>query len=229
MARQDRALGRHTDEPQLESINLNAGAAVGAGADYEHVITAVPNLAQGAPSGTAGLAALNRMFVRWVQIVAEAAITGVATNNVTYNINQRRNGALLVNTTINNGVAVGPGSQVAVILTSVANIIPGMMLTFAGGTAENAQVQSVNAATNTVIVNLANAHNNATAVTSAPLATITFAAGVNAVAFSPIQLACVPNEILPGDVLTIQRFTNGTGLATPALTVSLEWVNSKFY
>lgn len=225
----DRSQGRHTEAPQLESINLNAGAASGSGADYEHVITAIPDLTQGASAGSVGAVAIDRMFARFVQFIFEATVTGVVTNNVTYNINQRRGGSLLVNTTINNGSTVNAGSQVAVVLTSMTNVVPGMMLTFAGGTAENAMVQSCNYATNTIIVNLANNHNNATAVTSTPLATITFASGTNATAYKPIQLACLPNELAPGDVLTIQRVSNGTGLATPALTVSIDWVNAREY
>lgn len=226
--RLERGLGRHTDAPQLESTLCPASAA-GAGTDFEHLIAALPNLAQGAASGTSGFIATDRMFVRWVTLVAEAVITGVVTNNFTLNINQKRAGALLVNTTIGGASPVGPGAQVTVPLASIANVTPGMMLTFSGGTPESAQVQSVNAAAGTIIVNLVNAHNNGTAVVATPLATITFAAGTNAAALTPIQLACVPNEIAPGDTVTIQRVSAGTGLASPALSAQLEWVNSKFY
>lgn len=218
-----RMLRPNRDTPQLEGINLNAAAAQGSGADYEHAIVAMPNLAQGAPSGLSGAIPQNAMQIRWIMLVFEANLTGAATNNVVYNVLQRRNGAFLVNTT--SPTTITAGTQ-AVTPASMNNIFPGTKLTVSGGTGA-AEVVTVASVTNTTFTaTFVNGHSGAYTLVSAPLASITFSNGVNATAWVPVQLAATPNNVLlAGDVITLQRFTNGTGIATPALTVTIDWEN----
>lgn len=219
------ALRPNRDLPQLEGINLNAAAAQGGGADYEHAIVALPNLAQGAPSGLSGAIPQNTMQIRWIMLIFEAVITGAATNNVVYNILQRRNGGFLVNTTSPTTIVAGIQT---VTPASMANITVGTRLTFSGGTgaAEVVTVASVNSSAGTFVATFVNGHSGAYTIVSAPLATITFSNGVNAAAWVPVQLAANPtNAIQAGDVITLQRFSNGTGIATPALTVTIDWQN----
>lgn len=225
MARISKALRPNRDLPQLEGINLNAQAGAGSGADYEHAIVALPNLAQGAPSGTSGEYPTNAMTIRWIQITFEANLTGVATNNVTYNFNQYRNGAVPVNTTSTTTIVAG---QQTVTPASMANISVNSQLVFSGGTGatETVVVQSVNNSAGTFTATFANGHSGAYTIVSAPLATITYSNGVNATKWVPVQLKANTNYIAPGDVVTIQRLSNGTGLATPALTVTIDWANA---
>lgn len=218
-----KALRPNRDLPQIESVNI---AAQTAGAAYEHAIVALPNLAQGAPSGTSGELPQNSLTLRWVQLVFEAALAGVATNNVTYNVNQYRAGSPPVNTTSATTIVAG---QQVVTPASMANITVNSKLVFSGGTgaAETVVVQSVNNSAGTFTATFANGHSGAYTIVSAPLATITYASGVNASKWVPVQLALTPgNYIAPGDVVTLQMASNGTGLATPALSVILEWVLS---
>lgn len=218
-----KALRPNRDVPQLEGINLNAQAGAGSGADYEHAIVALPNLALGAPSGLSGAVPQNAMQIRWILIVFEANLTGANTNNVTYNVNQRRNGLPLVNTT--SATTISAGLQ-TVTPASMANIMVGMKLTFSGGTGatEVVTVASVNASAGTFTAVFANGHSGAYTIVSAPLATITFASGTNATAWVPVQLAAYANNyIAPGDTVTLQRVSAGSGLATPALTVWIDW------
>lgn len=219
--RMTEALRSNRDLPQLEGINLNAAAGAGSGADYEHAIVAVPNLAQGAGSGLAGATPQNTMQIRWIMLIFEAVLTGANTNNVTYNILQRRNGAFLVNTS--SATTVVAGTQ-AVTPASMTNITVGTKLTFSGGTGATETVTVLSTTQTTFTATFANGHSGAYTIVSAPLATITFASGTNAAAFVPVQLKANPgNAIAPGDVITLQRTTAGTGLATPALTVTIDW------
>ena len=212
------------DTPQLESINLNALAGAGSGSDYEHVIVALPNLGQGAPSGLSGAIAQNAMFIRWVGLTFEATLTGATTNNVTYNVLQRRTGNLLVNTT--SATTIVAGTQ-AVTPASMANIYPNTKLVLSGGTGATETVVVSSVTGTTFTATFVNGHSGGYTITAAPLATITYASGVSSAAFVQTQLAANSgNVVLGGDVLTLQRVSNGTGLATPSLTVTLDWVNT---
>jgi len=224
VSREDRIAFRHRDIPQLEGFNINAQTGAGAAADYEHVIAMVPDLTKQAlvPSGGVGSLPLNYQQIRLIMLIWEAVLTGVATNNVTIQFNQRRAGAFLVNTTVNNGAAVGPG-LVTITPTSMANIFNGMQLSFTGGTAETVTVFNVTNTTFQCV--LVNSHANASAIVSVPLATITYAAGTNDVAFVPRFFIPTPHFLKPGDLVTMQRISNGTGLATPSGTCLIDWVN----
>jgi hypothetical protein len=229
MSQPERELGRHWDIFRGVALSI-AAAAAGSAADYEHPIFTVPDLTAGAPSGTAGTLPQNQLRIARALIVPEAAITGVATNYFTWQLNQYRAGAVLVNTTLSSSVVAGAG--VVVTPASITNIVPGMMLTFQGGTAETVMVLSVNYAAGTFTCNLANNHASASGLVNPPVtATVAFVSGTNASKFVPIQLAGIPNAILlPKDVVTIARVSsNATGLASPAATALLELTPAKFY
>lgn len=223
MSRLDRIDYRHRDIPQLEGININAQSAAGSGADYEHVICVVPDLSKQAnlPSGSVGSIPLNTQQIRMALLTWEAAVTGVATNNFTININQKRGGARLVNTTISSGG--GSTGLQTITPASMANIFNGMQLNFTGGTAEVVTVFNVTATTFQAV--FANVHANASAILDVPIATVTYASGVNDVAYVTRVMTLTPHFLKPGDVVTIQRVSNGTGLASPAGTITLDWVN----
>ena len=219
MSRLGKALGRNRDLPQLESVSVITDAAA---TDYEYVIATVPNLASIAPSGTAGQQAINSMVVREIYFTFSAALTGAATNNVAYNINQKRAGAALVNTTATTAVAAA--GLATITPASMANITVGLYINVSGGTgtAEQIVVSAVTATTFSAV--FANTHSGTYNLIAAPLATITFASGTNAAAFVPLLLKPVlTNLLIPGDVLTLQRFHNGTGAVAPAVTVTVDW------
>lgn len=222
MAEVEKILGRRRDLPMWESINLNSSSAGGVSTDYEHVILFVPQLI--APSGLSSDLPPNAQNVRSVSLVFEANVTGVATNNFTLNILQRRGGALLVNT--NSASTVTAGSF-TVTPASMANIVVGSQLVFSAGTGATETV-TVNAITSTTFTaTFANGHSGAYTIVAAPMATVTYASGTNETAFVPHQFN-VPvgnwNMLKSGDCVTIQRVSNGTGLASPALTVGVDLV-----
>lgn len=224
-----KAIKNNRDLPQLECISL-AAASAGSGSDFEHVIVALPTLRQNAPAGTAGMQPDNTMSLRWVSMVFEAAITGANTNNATFSINQRRGGSLLINTT--SSTVVTAGSVQTITVASMNNIFINSSVLISGGTgtAETVVVQNINYGAGTFTAFFANAHSGTYNVTSSPLATITFASGTNAAQWVPIQLVATPlNVIKPGDVLTCQRTSAGTGLATPAACIILEWASAGVY
>ena len=171
------------------------------------------------------------MNVRLAFLIYEAAVTGANTNTFTINFNQRRNGALLVNTTSATTVPAGP-SLTTVTPASMANIQLNSRLIFAGGTGatETVVVSAVTATTFTAA--FANNHSGAYTITSAPLATVTYTSGVNEAAHVSHQFV-VPmspaNAIMPGDTVTCARVTVGTGLATPAFTAGLDLVPAGIY
>ena len=224
MSQPDRIYGKHRDIPNLPTINVNLSVAGGVSTDFEHVIYMTPKLIQSLTTGEAGDVPINSQNVRYVMLNFESNLTGANTNNFTLNIVQRRAGAILVNTTSATTVVTGVNT---VTPASMANIQVNSQLVFSGGTGatETVTVQSVTATT--FNANFANGHSGAYTITSAPLATITYASGTNETAFVTHQFT-VPinysNAILPGDVVTIQRISNGTGLANPPFTVGLDLV-----
>lgn len=63
------------------------------------------------------------------------------------------------------------------------------------------------------------------------IATVTFASGTNAPLLQPYYLPTpllnnLPVVLLPGDVLTIQRVSNGTGLASPQFAAQADMVGA---
>jgi hypothetical protein len=224
MARMIKELGRNRDLPQLEILNF-AAATAGTGTDFESMIVALPDLTVNAPAGTNLIGGTNNtMYIRNISVTWGANLTGAATNNFTLNINQYRGGALLVNTTSSTTVVA---STMAVTPASMANIFVGTQLIFSGGTGatETVTVQSVTATTFTAT--FANGHSGAYAITSAPLATVTYANGTNDSKWVPRTLTTQKvNEVRKGDVITVARVSAGTGLASPVGMVVLDWVNA---
>lgn len=216
-----RALGRNRDVPQLEAYS-GVAVAAGSAADFEHVITTIPDLTSGAPSGAVGDIASNSMRIRFATLTFEAAITGAATNNCTFNFRQYRGGSLVATTTAS--TAVGAAGSVTITPASMAGIFVGQTLAISGGTgtAENVVVTAVTSTTFTAV--FANTHSGTYNIVQAPLATITFASGTNAAAWTPIQFTALQNIVKAGDVITIQRASsNATGLATTAYLAQIDW------
>lgn len=220
MAQLGKALGRNRDLPQLESVTVAADAA--ATTDYETVIAVVPNLASVAPASTAGQQPINAMRVREVYLTFVTTLTGAATNNVFYNINQKRGGAALINTTAT--TAVGAAGAATITPASMANIAVNSVINVSGGTgtAEQIVVSAVTPTTFTAV--FANTHSGTYNLVSAPLATVTFGNGTNGTAFTPVLLKpLASNTLSAGDVLTLQRGHNGTGASAPAMTCTVDW------
>lgn len=221
MARFARALGRNRDIPQIEAYS-GAAVAAGSAADFEHAITTIPDLTAGAPSGASGDIASNAMRIRFLSLTFEAAITGQATNNCTFNFRQYRGGSLVATTTAS--TTVSAAGSATITPGSMAAIFVGQTLAISGGTgtAESVVVTAVTSTTFTTV--FANTHSGTYNIVQAPLATITFASGTNAAAWTPIQFAALNNIVQHGDVITIQRASsNATGLATTAYLAQAEW------
>ncbi len=135
--------------------------------------------------------------------------------------------ALPVNTTSATTVVA---STMAVTPLSMSNIAVGMSLFFSGGTGAAETVTVLSTTATTFTATFANGHSGAYTITYAPLGTIAYSAATvisqanNAVLFNPP----VGNSVLlPGDVLTYQRVTTGTGLATPFQAVQVEYVPAR--
>lgn len=214
--------GLHRDMPLGHSRFIAAGTA-GSANDYEHVLAVVPDLTKLAGSGQAGDLPLNAMTLRMVALVTEANLTGAATNNFTWNILQKRGAALLVNTSTS--TAVSSAGSVAITPSAMTNIFVGtQLLVDSGASAETVVVTAVTSTTFTAT--FANTHSSTWNIVSAPLVSIAYtSSSVTETALTPHQIAAIkPNILLPGDILTFQRVSsNSTGLASPALTVQLDW------
>lgn len=225
MARFLKALGRNKDIPQLEHCT-GAAASAGTGSDFEHIIAVVPDLTVGATSGSVGDLPSNTMSIRNLTLTFEAAITGAATNNCTFNLRQYRGGSIVATTTATTAVT-GAGSA-TITPASMAGIFVGQTLAISGGTgtAENVVVTAITSTTFSAV--FANTHSGTYNIAQAPLATTTFASGTNAAAYTPISFN-IPrgsNTCKGGDVITIQRVSNGTGLASTAFVAAIDWVPS---
>lgn len=217
-------LNREIAWPPAASI---AAATAGSAADYEHVIFVVPNLAALASSGEVGDVPLEALELRAVNIVPEAGITGAATNNFAWNIWHKRAGALLVSTSAPTTIS-GAGAA-TVTPASMANIEPGTHLVFAGGTGATETVIVSSVTTTTFTATFVGAHSGGYTITSAPVATVTYASGTNESALVPHQFAAALGTILlPGDILTFARASsNSTGLASPAALVHLDYTAAR--
>jgi hypothetical protein len=222
MALIPRSDGIRRDIPLGPGIYVGAAAA-GSSSDYEHVVGALVSLTSLAASGTAGDMPLNAMTVRAIIWTPEAALTGAATHNFTWQLLQKRAGALLVNTSTSTAVA---SAGVATITpSSMTNIVVGASLVVDSGASQETVVVTATTAT-TFTATFANTHSSTWNIVSAPLASVTYASGTNESALVPHQLkALTPNKILPGDILTFARVSSdSTGLASPALKVDIDWV-----
>ena len=222
MAQINEFLGIHRDIPLGKSMLIPASAA-GSATDYEHVLAVVPDLTKLAGSGQAGDLPLNAMALRLVALIPEANLTGQATNYFTWNVLQKRGAALLVNTSTT--TAVASAGSATITPSAMTNIAVGTsLLVDTGASQETVVVTAVTATTFTAT--FANTHSSTWTIVSAPLVSITYSSsGVTETALTPHQIAALrPNILLPGDILTFQRVSsNGTGLASPALTVQLDW------
>lgn len=222
MAQLSEFIGLHRDLPIGPSLYVAAGTA-GSANDYEHVLGVVPDLTKLAGSGQAGDLPLNAMTLRMVALVTEANLTGAATNNFTWNILQKRGAALLVNTSTS--TAVSSAGSVAITPSAMTNIFVGtQLLVDSGASAETVVVTAVTSTTFTAT--FANTHSSTWNIVSAPLVSIAYtSSSVTETALTPHQIAALkPNILLPGDILTFQRVSsNSTGLASPALTVQIDW------
>lgn len=216
--------GRNRDFMAIAPVLIPAGAA-GTGADFEYDLFVVPDDTVAYPAGSKGLTPNNWVTLKTLNILASVLVTGVATNNFGLYFYQRRAGALLVNTTAPTTVVAG--SQV-VTPASMANIVVGSQLVFAGGVGATETVTVTAVTATTFTATFANGHSGGYTITSAPVLSIVFAAGTNLAAHTPTQLAATLNSVMnqfkSGDVLTVARVSSGTGLASPAMTIQPEWV-----
>lgn len=221
MAQLNEFLGVHRDIP-LGGTRYVANAAAGSAADYEHVLDILTDLTKLAGSGQAGILPLNAMTVRAVLWCVEATLTGAATNNFSWQVFQKRAGALLVNT--NSSTAVASTGVATVTPASMSNISVGtQLLVDTGASQETVTVSAVTATTFTA--NFAQTHSGTWNIVSPPLVSVTYASGTNDTALVPRQTtALVPNVLVAGDILTFKRVSsNATGLASPAVTVKVDW------
>lgn len=217
MAQLSESLGLHRDIP-LGVTRFVASAAAGSAADYEHVLAVITDLTKLAGSGQAGDLPLNPMMVRAVIWVVEATLTGAVTNNFTWQVLQKRAGALLVNTTTT--TAVGAPGSVTITPAAMTNIFLGtQLLVDTGASAETVVVTAVTSTTFTAT--FANTHSSTWNVVSAPLASVaytttssatTVVAGVNTV--TPASMA----SIYVGSQL---NFSGGTGSAETVVVTSV--------
>ncbi len=225
MASLEKSMGRNHDVPQLETLRF-AAASAGSAADFEPVIVPLTDLTVGAPAGTNMMGTTNNsMYVRNITLTWEAALTGAATNNFTINVNQYRGAALLVNTASATTITAGTRT---VTPTTMANIFVGTQLVFSGGTGATETVTVLAVTATTFDATFANGHSGGYALTSAPLATITYGNGTNDAKWVQRALTVQKvNFIKGGDVLTLARVSsNATGLASPAGGVVIDWVPS---
>ena len=227
MAVLSRILGSRQDIPFAEGANF---AAVTATTDYEHPILAIPDLTVGAATGSASMYPGNDLYLRYLSIVPEAAITGAATNNCLLGFRQYRAGTALNLISTQNTASITAGSRVVTPVTGtlMKSIIVGTVLHIVagGGTAEDVIVTARTATTFTATFAYSHAAN--TAVTGTYLVAVWYnGSGVTEAAYATHQLTPIANQFLPGDVLTFQHIHYGTGLSggPPAVTVFAEYVS----
>lgn len=174
MARPDTWLGKHRDVPIVPTCYVPAGTA-GSANDFEHTLFALPILAQGATSGSVSELPVNSQNVRFVLLTPEANLTGAATNNFTFNVWQKRNGAILVNTTqlqvsTTSSTTITAGNGVVVTPAAMTNIVVGSVLYFSGGTG-TAEYVTVTATTgSTFTANFVNGHSSSYTIVNGVIA-----------------------------------------------------------
>ena len=234
-----KSMGRHVDIPQVIIHRLPAAAA-GTGADYEIVLASIPDLSL-LPGSNKGNLASNRIGIRAIQLIPEANLTGNATHSFYWALRQWRGGALVQQVSTTSATTITAGSM-AVTPASMTNISVGQLLTLSGGTGatETVTVTSVVPGVS-FTATFVNGHSGAYLIQSANLASINYnATSVTETAYKPHQLpdptnniAVISTAVLPGDVLTLQRVSSdATGLASPAVSVSLEYgstFNNQFW
>ncbi len=224
MAQLERLLARHQDIPLLESKRVPAGTA-GTANDYEQTLLAIPDLTQ-LTGALKGVLPSNYIAIRSVILTPEANLTGSSSHSFLWAVRQWRAGAALniINTTSATTISA---SSMAVTPASMAGIQVGTLLYISGGTgsAETVQVTAISGGTFTAT--FANSHSGAYTITSTYLVAVDYnGSGVTETAYTPHQLQpAIVQPVKGGDILTFQRLSSdSTGLASPAVTVTLEYV-----
>lgn len=229
MAVLSRILGSRQDIPFSVAEQF---PAVSATTDYEHSILAIPNIAQGASTGSASMYPVNDLYIRSLMLTPEASITGAATNNCILGFRQYRAGSPLnlINTQNTGSITAGSRTVTPVTGTLMVGIQVGTVLHIAagGGTAEDVIVTAVSYTAGTFTATFGFSHNANTAITGTYLASVWYnGSGVTEAAYTTHQLTPLANQFLPGDVLTFQHIHYGTGLSggPPAVSVFAEYVS----
>lgn len=229
MAVLSRILGSRQDIPFVSTEQFPAASAT---TDYEHAVLVIPNIAQGASSGSASMYPVNDIYIRSLLLTPEAAITGAATNNCILGFRQYRAGSVVnqINTQNTGSITAGSRTVTPVTGTLMKNIQVGTVLHIAagGGTAEDVIVTAVSYTAGTFTATFGFTHNANTAITGQYLAAIWYnAAPVTEAAYTTHQIVPIANQFLPGDVLTFQHIHYGTGLSggPPAISVFAEYVS----
>jgi hypothetical protein len=216
-------MGLHRDMP-LGPLRLIPSVSGGTSSDYEYVVASIPDLTKLAKTGQSGSLPLNILQARLAILIPEANITGATAHYFTWNLLQKRAGALLVNTTTS--TAVSSAGSVAITPAAMTNIAVGTsLLVDTGESPETVIVSAVTATTFTAT--FANTHSSTWNIVSSPLMSISYnSSSVTETALVPHQFALLaPNILLANDVLTFQRVSNdSTGLASPATMIQIDWV-----
>lgn len=230
MARFARLLGNR--DLQITDLDRIAGATAGTGTDYEMALLLVTDLTKITPTvtGEAGALPPNDLYIRAVSVAAEAALTGAATNNFIWQVRQWRGGAALnqYSLTSSSSIAVGANTLTLSNASGTQNVRVGDMIYISGGTgtAEYAQITAVAPGTPSITFTAANTHSGAYTMVCTALASVWYNSGsVTEAQFVIHQLNCIPHYLKPGDVVTFQRQSFGTGLASPALSVQVDYVS----
>lgn len=98
---------------------------------------------------------------------------------------------------------------------SMASIFSGSRLTFSGGTGATETVLVTAVTATTFVATFVNGHSGAYTIAIAEQSLVPHQFTI------PVSLA---NALIAGDIVTIQRFSNGTGLANPPFTIGLDLV-----
>lgn len=239
MARFNKLMHGNRDTPLTMSHRVPSAAA-GTGTDYEIVLFYLPDLTKmnlpPLASGETGDLPINSLYLRNAAIIPEAALTGAATNYFQWLIRQYRAGAVLAQYTLSSASSIAVGAntiavtQPAPIAQPVQNVRTGQIIFISGGTgtAEYTTVTSVSSANGTITFTAANTHSGAYTIVCQDLVDpLIYTSGINEAAYTPHQVNTLPNYIKAGDIITFQRQSFGTGLASPNVTVQLEFAALK--
>jgi hypothetical protein len=199
--------GLHRDLPIGPSVLIPAGTA-GSSYDYEHVLAVVPDLTKLAGSGQAGDLPLNAMTLRLVALITETSLTGQATNYFTWNVLQKRAGALLVNTTAS---AVNTSTSTAVSAAGSVTITPASMTGIFVG---NPLLVDTSTSQETVIVTAVTATTFTATFTKTHSSTWTIVSTSGAQTIAPASMA----NIFVGTPLLVDTSTSQETVVVTAVT-----------
>lgn len=217
MALLSKSDGLHRDIPLGPSVPIPAITA-GSAADREIPLVVVPDLTKIAGSGQAGDLPLNAMAVRAIIWTVETTLTGAATNNFSWQVLQKRAGALLVNTTTS--TAVSSAGSVTITPSAMTNIFVGtQLLVDTGASAETVVVTAVTSTTFTAT--FANTHSSTWNVVSAPLASVTYATTSSSTTITSGVKTVTPASMASIYVGTQLNFSGGTGSAETVVVTAV--------